>query len=240
MVRTCLRVKSLGTCLDETCPYNHDVLLCEPCGHVFTDAAVYKSHIGGKKHHKVVSGASRTFQCPTCGVIFAGANWEEHARGRHHRLQTQRVGAPADVQPEEVHVLPGKVHCELCDIFVNKGFWGVHIATPAHKRREKFVAYKAAFEEASKDRHGVTMSHAEHGIDFGIVELQDAEAGVSAELKIDATGASSRIKITDLKLASTASSSRTTSPYVSHIEHCSAYDTAFKVRICDSQSAERS
>lgn len=140
--------------------------------------------------------------------------WEQHINGRPHRSRTEGVGASVDVQPEEAHALPGQTRCQLCDVNVNSRHWTSHVTKPSHKRREQFVAYKSAFDEASKDKHGVTISHGDSGIDFGIVELQDAEGGVRVELKIQMTSPSTRIKITGLKLASTSSSLSFRSPYV--------------------------
>ncbi|ETW81077.1 hypothetical protein HETIRDRAFT_247149, partial [Heterobasidion irregulare TC 32-1] len=113
--------------------------------------------------------------------------WEGHISGKRHRSRSKHIGVPINVQPEDAHVLPGKAYCEICDIVIYSSLWPAHLTGPAHKRREKFVAYKSAFDEASKDRHGVAMSHGELGVDFGIVELQDAKAGVQAELKIQIT-----------------------------------------------------
>ena len=215
MVRVCPHLQSSGTCAVESCPFNHDVIFCEPCQRIFTSARIYEAHSRGKKHLKVISGVSTSFHCPACGVNVSGMHcWEQHINGRLHRSRTEGVGASVDVQPEEAHALPGQTRCQLCDVNVNSRHWTSHVTKPSHKRREQFVAYKSAFDEASKDKHGVTISHGDSGIDFGIVELQDAEGGVRVELKIQMTSPSTRIKITGLKLASTSSSLSFRSPYV--------------------------
>jgi helicase MOV-10 len=68
-----------------------------------------------------------------------------------------------------------------------------------HHRREQFQAFKSAFEEAEKDRHGVTLSHKE-GVDFGIVDLADAQRGVQKTVVLKTIVPSSRTRISDLKL----------------------------------------
>lgn len=138
----------------------------------------------------------------------------QHVTGRPLRSHNERRGAPADLQPEGAPVLPGHVRCELCDVVVGDDLWASHVAKPAHKRRENLVAYKSAFDEAAKDKHGVTVSHGEYGVDFGIVEVQDAERGVSVELKVQMIDPSSGIKMMDLKLSSTTSPFASTSSYV--------------------------
>ena len=220
MAETCPRMRSSGTCTDEACTYNHDVLFCEPCRSVFISAAAYETHIRQKEHYEVVSGTYKIFYCPTCGVNVVGArSWKVHVSGKRHRSRSQRVNAPIDVQPEDAHVLPGTIYCDTCDLVVYSSLWPAHLTRRSHKRQEKFVAYKSAFDEASKDRHGVTMSHGGRGVDFGIVELQDAKAGVQTELKIKIASPSSQIKIADVKLASTiSSSSKSRSSYV--LSHC--------------------
>ena len=43
---------------------------------------------------------------------------------------------------------------------------------------------KSAFTRASQDRQGVNVSHAESGLDFGIVPLAEAKKGVQSELLV--------------------------------------------------------
>nr|VWP00270.1 Adenylate cyclase [Ganoderma boninense] len=62
--------------------------------------------------------------------------------------------------------------------------WEPHLAGRRHKTQEQHAAYKAAFARASQDREGVSVSHAEDGLDFGIVALPAAKKGVRSELLV--------------------------------------------------------
>ncbi|KAI0062693.1 P-loop containing nucleoside triphosphate hydrolase protein [Artomyces pyxidatus] len=206
MLEVCPTLRSTGSCSDDTCPFRHDVVLCEPCQLVFEEPSLYDAHVQTKQHKNKVTGVGKTYFCPTCKKTVMGAhNWALHLRGRAHLFATERQQVPVDVDPEEVPVLPGQVLCDLCNFVVDADRWEEHIKRLGHRKKEQFVAFKTAFDDASKDQHGVSISHVEGGVDMDIVEVVDAQRGVSVDLVVKTTVPSSRLRVSQLKLASTSS-----------------------------------
>ncbi|KAI0945600.1 hypothetical protein AcW1_001785 [Taiwanofungus camphoratus] len=80
--------------------------------------------------------------------------------------------------------------------------WNSHTSSRAHARKILFAHYEAAFEEAEKNKHGVTISHDHDGIDFGIVEVKCAELGVSLVVKAQNTVPLSKITLIGAKFTS--------------------------------------
>jgi helicase MOV-10 len=126
-----------------------------------------------------------------------------HILGRPHQRAAEQRGLSPDSAPEEVPLEAGEVHCDLCNLNVVQSRWARHISLPSHSRKERFAAFKAAFDEAEKDKHGVTVSHPGGGLEFGIVELRRARDGVDKHLIINNTVPNSRVTVVEAKIAST-------------------------------------
>jgi helicase MOV-10 len=62
----------------------------------------------------------------------------------------------------------------------------------------------AVLAEASKDKHGIIVSHEEEGLDFGIVELQESE---EKTITIQTQVPYSAVSLVDVKLSSNKASS---------------------------------
>ncbi|KAI0048937.1 P-loop containing nucleoside triphosphate hydrolase protein [Auriscalpium vulgare] len=205
MVNICPQLLATGSCQDETCAFKHDVLFCEPCQLVLISQAAYASHVKGKKHQRNVSGAGKMHHCPICNVpVPPGQGWQLHLRGKRHELLAQQGGVSSDVQPEAVPVRAGEVLCELCDVVVTAERWERHTNQRTHKSKEKYAAYKAVFDDASKDKNGVSLSHG-GGIDYGVVELPEAIRGVMVQLTIKTAVPLSTIRIVQIRLSSSLS-----------------------------------
>jgi len=86
------------------------------------------------------------------------------------------------VAPIIPDTLPGKSFCGVCDRYVPNPLWASHPQSSDHRRKEGYAAFKIALEEAEKDKYGVALSE---GLDFGIVESEDAAQGVSRALTIE-------------------------------------------------------
>ncbi|EMD34729.1 hypothetical protein CERSUDRAFT_97310 [Gelatoporia subvermispora B] len=74
--------------------------------------------------------------------------------------------------------------------------------------------YKALYEQAELDKHSVVVSHAA-GVDLGIIDIADAQQGVSAILTILVSNSTSRVVIRAVEAFTT--SSRTVSPLIANI-----------------------
>lgn len=121
------------------------------------------------------------------------------------------MGVNPAVEPAAATTPAGYEHCDVCDLNVVQYLWAGHLKSPLHSRKEKFVAFKAAFAEGEKDKNGVTVSNLEGGIDFGIVEPVAARGEVRSHVSIRSTVPSSRIVIQDFQFTSAKTRNVTTS-----------------------------
>ncbi|KAI0316092.1 P-loop containing nucleoside triphosphate hydrolase protein [Amylostereum chailletii] len=212
-VQLCPAVRVSGSCQDDACPFSHDLLFCELCQHAFADRSLYQTHIQGKKHQRRAAARGGTFQCPICDKTVLGLpTWKMHIRGRAHISNAGRQGVDAEVEPEEAPIASDQVLCEVCNFVVDASQWATHVQRRNHREREQFLAFKAVFDDASKDKHGVSVSHTDGGIDFGIVEVDDAIRGVSVEFSITLTDPTARVKIDSFRLSSTLSTAAGRTP----------------------------
>jgi helicase MOV-10 len=109
------------------------------------------------------------------------------------------MAVSTQVEPEEAAVVRGEVYCNICDTHIPPALWPLHDKSRNHIRKENFAVFKAALDEAEKNKHGVTVST---NSDFGILEVTEATASVPKVLLVETTIPSSRIRIVDVKLAS--------------------------------------
>lgn len=65
---------------------------------------------------------------------------------------------------------------------------------------QAFVSFRVAFEEAEKDKNGIEISHGEDGVDFDVVEVVDATAGVQTHVVIKNTVPQSRVQVKEVRL----------------------------------------
>lgn len=141
--------------------------------------------------------------CDLCGVLVSSdAAFASHLLGRKHAKKLARPSA-ADIHP------PSTIYCHLCDINVPEGAFRNHETGRRHFNKQRFYAFKSVFEEAEKDKHGITVSHLE-GIDFGVVEVDDAKQGTGITLLVNTSIPLSRTKIAELNLSSASSRRRVT------------------------------
>ena len=71
------------------------------------------------------------------------------------------------------------------------------------------MVYRTAFEDAQQDKHGISISHVENGLDFGVVEPSDAEQGyMGLTMKVHLSTPTTHVWLQEIKL----SSKSTTSP----------------------------
>ncbi|KDQ59997.1 hypothetical protein JAAARDRAFT_125682 [Jaapia argillacea MUCL 33604] len=216
MVGVCHTLVSTGSCpaAGSTCPFHHDIYLCEVCNVVCINASAYQGHLGGKKHRSRALGLGKMYHCPICQKSMAGAQtWAAHIGGKGHRAKAALQGmAAADVQPEEPTEIPGMQYCAPCDLHVRIEQWGSHLRSNLHRKRELFLTHKAILEESEKDKHGVTISHGGDGVDFGIVEPTNAQTGVTTYLSIKTAVPLAKVTLVSANLSSSARDHP--SPYV--------------------------
>jgi helicase MOV-10 len=201
MVKICARLEAQGACTDPLCREYHQVHICELCSVFCASTKWYEAHLAGKNHRRRLRGFDgRQYHCTICDTQVSGQRfWVQHVKGMQHCRNAEIKGALANVAPIIPDTLPGKSFCGVCDKYVPNSLWASHPQSSDHRKKEGYAAFKIALEEAEKDRHGVVLSE---GLDFGIVESEDAARGVSRTLTIEITVPSSRVIIKSVSFSS--------------------------------------
>ncbi|PBK87850.1 P-loop containing nucleoside triphosphate hydrolase protein [Armillaria gallica] len=194
MPTSCPHQLATGHCDDTSCPfrYESDTISCDACRNVYPDRASYDAHLGTKAHQNAVAG-SALYACRICNVNVSGMKcWVQHVDGGRHRRTAQEQGISPDVQPEEADVVPGYTLCVICNRQIFNSHWKGHLSNQKHKDREQFAKYSSALDEAAQDKHDVTVTG---DLDFNIIELDVARAGVSAQVVISTTVPHARLSM---------------------------------------------
>ncbi|KAH9835366.1 P-loop containing nucleoside triphosphate hydrolase protein [Rhodofomes roseus] len=203
MVVVCPQLLLNGACADGACGYRHDVQICRPCGAICYNATFYQTHCASQRHHKRVNGLLDTFHCSVCQTNVSTVDgWAIHVRGKKHNTLARQQGVDPDVPPEEASTLPGHVFCNVCSVGIPQQHWNSHVNSRSHGRKSLVASYEAAFEEAGKNKHGIDVSHEDDGLDFGIVDVEDALQGATMTLTVRNTVPTSRVSLVDAKFSS--------------------------------------
>lgn len=211
MAKLCPQLLANGTCADTACSYRHDLHSCDLCGVVCPNASILANHINGKRHRAKISGNNNILHCSVCDRNVLSMNWESHISGKAHIRAANRKGVSATVEGEQILTdVPGQRFCDICQIHVAEQSWSIHTRGRNHKRLENYRAMSIVFDEAARDKNGITV---EGPFDFDIIEPALGAAGAKLGPKISLTIPQSKISLVEVKLAS-AGRSGTLSPYV--------------------------
>lgn len=138
----------------------------------------------------------------------------QHVAGqRHVRLLNELAAQGRTPRPDDVWIIDDNVvfYCNVCESLEWNGR-AVHERTKRHTSKRDFLAIRAALDEGSKDKHGVSVSDAD-GMDFGVF---DDGRQRRLSLRITLTEPNARIYLSAARLSSTQSKfkSRQDPPYV--------------------------
>lgn len=181
-----------GECLTQGCTLRHDARLCSTCGVICTSDAVYNSHINGKLHRSNIASAAASTRvtCPICFVPVTGeANWYQHIKGAAHRKKAQNQGREPSCWPYDSDI-SDSVRCFVCKRAVHVHNIQTHLCSNTHRRLENVAVQRSKIEQAGRDRRGVTVSHSEKGLDFGVVSRSNAASGKHIDVSINSTTSS--------------------------------------------------
>ena len=139
--------------------------------------------------------------CETCSVVCLSDNSHQaHLGGKNHRRTLERttctVAQGIDTE-----------FCELCRIPIINHDWQRHQRTRRHLTKQRFFAFKSLLEEGEKDKHGISVSNSE-GVDFGIIELEEAQVGRGVALVVTTSVPRSSVSLVDVKMTSTSNRGR--------------------------------
>ncbi|KAJ7746485.1 P-loop containing nucleoside triphosphate hydrolase protein [Mycena maculata] len=197
----CPQVLSGGACENASCPHRHNVCSCELCNLVFASSAEYTVHTSSKQHLNKAQGESGAMlHCPVCKKYVSGMkNWTQHVGGARHAARAAENGLQPGVDPEVPENVPGHTLCSTCSSHIPDRNWTRHHFTPKHMERERFVSFRAALDEAERDKNGVSVSG---NFDFGIVEGRAAKSGIEIHPTISNVTPSSKISLISITLSS--------------------------------------
>lgn len=186
MVKPCPTLLTTGVCSDPGCNLKHDLHICRTCAVVSLSAEIHQIHLSGKRHQRALRGQTVIVTCPICNVNISGSRtWKQHIESKRHARKAEAAGlAASDIQPVEPTHQAGHVYCTVCKIFILEQHWPIHPSSKLHQRKLRYARFEAAFEEAAKDKHGISVSHQTGGLDFGVTEVALAQNGVSLNLDV--------------------------------------------------------
>lgn len=196
----CPNLLQTGSCQDANCTQRHDVHICTICNLTSSTEELHRVHLRSKRHLRASNGSSQQLYCPVCKTVIPGLNdWQSHVGGRRHAVAAQQQGVSPEVEPEE----PGAavlshMFCAVCKIYMHEDAWPRHPQTKLHSRKLLAGAIQVALDEASKDKHGVSISPQD--LDFGVLEVSEATTGASLTVDITTTVPSSRYHLVEAKL----------------------------------------
>ncbi|KDQ06713.1 hypothetical protein BOTBODRAFT_149590 [Botryobasidium botryosum FD-172 SS1] len=119
--------------------------------------------------------------CIPCNDLFLGRKiYLVHVDSpRHeHRIALEKdcieSGTPIPPKPS-----PNYCECESCDILVLLTHWDAHLIQRRHQKAARRAGLRTAVKDTEQAQEGVVVSHAQTGVDFGVVEastlVQDSE-----------------------------------------------------------------
>jgi len=199
--KNCPNVLASGICSNPHCQLNHNLMVCEPCGFIAANANLYNAHVRGKKHKRKVSGRSGVAYCYICKKnISAGMpGWDVHIAGQKHVACAVEQGLAPNIEPEEATANDGERNCRICQQVVRGAAWNQHLLSFGHQRKETFAKYKAALDEAEKDKNGVSI---EGIFDFDFVDPAVGALGLQSTVTIKTSLPFSKSVLVEAKLAS--------------------------------------
>ena len=199
--KNCPNVLASGVCSDPHCQLTHNLMVCEPCGFIAATTSIYNAHLRGKKHKSKVSGRSGTAYCHICKKnITAGMpGWGLHVAGQKHVALAMAQGLAPNIEPEEATANDGERNCGICQEIIRRTAWNRHLLSSKHQRKEAFTKYKAALDEAEKDKNGVSI---EGLFDFDFVDPAVGAMGLQSTVTIKTSLPFSKSVLVEAKLAS--------------------------------------
>ncbi len=200
----CPNIIANGTCLVPSCPHEHNITVCEPCGRVFSSVHGFQMHITSKQHRKG-SSKSQVVSCPLCGLNVHGgpAGWNQHLTTKRHKKNVQASAVPLAFEPQPGITTAHAQFCDFCQITILPTQWDHHVNTSKHKSKVNYVKYRSAVEGAEKDKNGVAIIGE---FNFGFVGPEVAKAGKKASASITTTRPFSHSKLVKIQLASSLGS----------------------------------
>ncbi|RXW22216.1 hypothetical protein EST38_g3643 [Candolleomyces aberdarensis] len=205
-MKLCRNILSNGACTTPFCRFDHTVLACEPCGYIAERPYLYQNHLKSKEHLVTVTGENQTFFCSICDINVNGGDWKVHCTSLQHRTSATAKRVSLNVEPEHGVSTDSETYCPVCRFTVKTWFWNRHSNGEDRQRKERFLQFRAALDEAEKDKNAITV---EGVTDFGFVAPKTAKQGLLCDLIMKSSEPSGRSVLIEARLAS----QKATRPY---------------------------
>ena len=122
--------------------------------------------------------------CELCVVVCSpAASFDAHIQGRQHLSKLKEADASSRPANDRAR------RCIVCSLTLSESAWTSHLASESHQKHQQLATLRAAYENSETNQHGVKISHADTGVDFGVVSLTKASEGVRAEVTISTESA---------------------------------------------------
>lgn len=204
----CPNVLTHGTCAQLDCRYEHRILACEPCGFIAPNEGALNMHQNGRRHRNRMSGKTITYFCSLCERNVGGGGWDLHIAGSKHQNRARGNNVAPDIAPLQGIDVVGQKYCNTCKQAMPIASWAMHQRTAAHQMRESYASYRAALDEAEKDKNGIVV---EGNFDFDFVDPTRAAIGIDSTVVLKTTTPNLRVKLISLNRVSSRTGTDTTS-----------------------------
>ena len=71
----------------------------------------------------------------------------------------------------------------------------MHLRSQVHMALQRAASQRSTFEQAERDRRGIQVSHAEKGVDYGVVSRTKSRKGVQEEVALTSTDLSVMVTV---------------------------------------------
>jgi helicase MOV-10 len=177
-----------------------DFVICAFCNDVVRPASAFRAHLASDEHRERAEG--NYVRCPVCKICLFPGNWTDHVSGASHRKNAERLGLRIHCDAEIPAAVPGRKRCNICKIFIPNDQWDAHLLGQHHaakmRARDEVAGADAAIQRAKADKEGLSVSHLD-GLDLGIVDIQNTDNYVRAELMVTTTSLDEQYELVGLK-----------------------------------------
>lgn len=171
----CTELLENGVCTVDGCPGDHSLRLCRLCRIWCINDYTFQMHLRGKKHARAVRHggppSSALSWCELCKVSLPAdqADCDLHVAGRKHQtaLATRRLQGDDRVADNVQRPTAPDVPCAVCGFDIYEKDRVSHERSEMHQKKQRFARFRAAFDEAERDKAGVAV---EADVDFPFLD----------------------------------------------------------------------